>query len=86
MNRVEISAAERAEDLTPLTYGESSQLVACTPAVAATAAFALATFAATAARAYFGFETSIDQTNHVDPGADLTVWELVHELRKSTTN
>jgi hypothetical protein len=86
MNRVETSAEERAEDLTPLTYGESSQLVACTPGIAATAAFALGTWVATYVRANYGFEPGVDQANSVAPGADLTVGELVHELRKSTTN
>ena len=86
MNRVEMSAREQAGDLTPLACPRSSDLVACTPALVATAAFVVGTYVATYVRAHYGFDAGIDQTNPVDPGANVSVGDLVHELRKSTIN
>lgn len=86
MNRVEFSAEKQAGDINLLSFGESALPVACTPAIVATAAFVASAFAATAYRAYLGFEAGADQAHPVDPGADLTAGELVATLRKSMTN
>jgi len=84
MKRIEISAEKHADDLEPLIFGETSQVISCTPAVVAAAVWAAGTWAAVYYKNHGGHDATIDQQNLVAPGdEELTVGDLLHVLRES---